>query len=344
MSKSNVFFLLIAVLAIAFALWFRQQVFSEKASPSNPANIAFITGGSGPYWQLTAAGAKEAAKDYDCNLTIKMPAEEESLHHQMAILSQLDHAKLDGIAFSPLDSKSQSQWINRVQQSTNIVTFDSDAPYSTRRGHIGTSNFAAGKLSAELTTEAIPEGGKILVLLANESKENLINRKSGYMEGVKYANTSDENSTESAQAQFEVVDYLYDEGNIENAKDNISKTLAEHPDLKCIVGMNSMHGPIILDFLSKSDKLDVIKIIAFDEEKQTLSGIEEGHIYATVAQDPYQFGYDTIRFLNSLFRDRGNNIPIVGGGTLLVPASAISKDNLQEFKKRLTARLGSAEE
>jgi ribose transport system substrate-binding protein len=336
MSRTNVFLLIIAAIAIAAAVWYRQQVFQQPAVRTRPS-LAFVTGGSGPYWQITARGARAAAEKFGIDLRIEMPGDDESLPEQMTLLTRLDCTKLDGLALSPLDADGQTPLINRMQTQTNVVTFDSDAPLSLRRGHVGTSNYGAGTLCARLVAEALPEGGKVLVLLANLTKENLIDRKSGFED---YVNKPPATSEEGEPAaKLEVVGFLTDDGDDQATERNLRDSLEKHPDLTCIVGMNAQHGPLILKFLESVGKLGEIKVVAFDEEAPTLTGIEEGHIYATIAQDPYKYGYEATRMLYQLHRDGASEVPIVGGGTININAEAIRQKDLAAFKQRLEARL-----
>ncbi|HMQ28077.1 MAG TPA: acetyl-CoA C-acyltransferase, partial [Acidimicrobiales bacterium] len=46
------------------------------------------------------------------------------------------------------------------------------------------SNFSAGRTCARLVGEALPRGGKVAVLLINQTQENLIERKSGFAERI----------------------------------------------------------------------------------------------------------------------------------------------------------------
>ena len=323
MTKTSVYSLLVAAIAVGGALFYRQQVFQQNSPPST-VRVAFITGGAGPYWELTTLGAKEAAEKYDCELTIEMPEQEESLDEQMKLIAAIETDELDGLALSPLDAEGQTQLINRLQQKIHVATYDSDAPLSTRRIHIGTSNYGAGKLCAQLVGEAIPEGGKVLVLLANLAKENMVDRKMGFEDAIK---TSQDG--ESDPPQLEVVDYKTDSGSTETIIANINNALEEHPDLKCIVGMNAMHANLILSVLKDAEKIGDVKIVAFDEEKETLNGIEVGHVYATVAQDPYKYGYEAVRMLSSLCRNGSSEVPIVGGGTIYIAGRSNPKGRLE---------------
>lgn len=341
MSRSNVFLLAVALVAIGLAFYYRQQqAVPAKPIPDTP-KLAFVTGGSGPYWQLTADGARAAAKSLKCDLEVSLPAEEESLNQQMAILTALQVDSLDGVAVSPLDAEGQTSLINRMQQKTNVVTFDSDAPHSLRRSHVGTSNYAAGILCARLVAEALPEGGKVAVLMANLTKENMIDRKSGFEETLSKAEDSEER--EGKAPELSVTNFMIDNGDLSVTKNNIEIALNDHDDLACIVGMNSKHGAVILKTLEELDKLGEIKVVAFDAEPATLEGVEQGHIYATIAQDPYKYGYEATRILATLSRSGDYEVPIVGGGTININAEAVRKEELEKFKDRLIARTAKAE-
>ena len=66
-----------------------------------------------------------------------------------------------------------------------------------------------------------------------------------------------------------------------------------------------------------------IKIVGFDEDKNTLQGIKNGEIVGTIVQNPYKYGYESVRILASLVKgddsvlknhkniDKNNNIFIM---------------------------------
>jgi ribose transport system substrate-binding protein len=322
----------IAVVAIVAAILYNVSVFREPPAPPSP-NIAFITGGSGPYWQLSVAGAKAAAADHDVRLQVEMPPDSENIEQQMNILGRLNLAELGGIAISPLDANGQTRLINGlVRKNMKVVTFDSDAALSDRQSYVGTSNVAAGATCARLVHEALPDGGKLAVLLANLTKENLIDRKSGFEEELAKL------AAESDEKQYQVVGYLLDNGSDAQSAKNIRETLDAHPDLACLVGMNAQHGPILLDVLEELDRLGEITLVTFDDASETLDGIRQGHVHATVAQDPYKYGYEAVTTLAALCRGDDTSVPIVGKGSTYINAEPIRKDNLEEFLARLKAR------
>ena len=331
MSRRGWIIAVVSLVAVAAAVAYRMRVFSEPTAGPVP-EIAFVTGGTEPYWQLTIDGAKAAAKDQGIQLHVEAPEKNDSVKAQIEVFERLDVNKLGGIALSPVDAEGQTQFINQlVTRGKKVVTFDSDAPLSNRQSYVGTSNVFAGATCAELVDEAVPKGGKLVVLLANLTKENMRGRKQGFEEQIsEFRQGEKDNST----AKFNVVGYLEDNGNMEKCGDNIRETIAKHPDLACIVGMNARHGPTLLKVLGELNKLGQIKLITFDDAEETLGGIDAGHIFATMAQDPYKYGYESVISLAALCRGDDVSIPVVGRGAVYVNAKPIRKENLEEYRER----------
>ena len=323
------------VAAVVSVLWYRGQVMSSQVPPeAKTTRVFFVTGGNDEFWQLTVKGAEAAAAEYDAVLEVKMPLKGEGFDLQQQILLGINSDDFDGVALSPLDADGQTRMINLLADKVHVVTFDSDAPHSQRQYYIGTSNYRAGQICQDLVREAVPEGGKVAVLLSNLTKNNMEERKVGYEEKQAEWNKKAESP------QWETVNYLTDEGEIDKTKENILRIIEEHEDLACIVGMNGYHGPTFLQVLEEAGKLGQIKLVAFDEAKETLAGIASGDIYATVAQDPFKYGYEAVRMLNSLHNGHDRELPIVGGGAINVNCQPIRQQDLKEFQERLNERLG----
>ncbi len=329
---------LVLVAGIA-VLTYRMGVYATPSKPAGKLRAVFVTGGSDPYWKSTIAGAEAAAKELDIQLRVESPDSNENLEQQMAILSRIDTAEVDGVAISPLDADRQTPMLNQLAQSSSVVTFDSDAPLSMRSYYVGTSNYGAGNLCGELIAEALPEGGKIAVVLANLTKNNNIERREG-LEATLGLDNSDETHPVT-DATFEVVGYLLDGGDDEECRRLVRQALAEHTDLAAIVGMNGRHGPLLLEVLRDEEKLGSVKLVTFDYADEVLAGIEAGEIYATVAQDPYIYGYEAVRLIKKVHDGKHSAAPpILGGGSVFFDAKPVRQDNLTEFRDQLKKQTG----
>jgi ribose transport system substrate-binding protein len=338
-------FVALALIAVAAAAWYRSRVLNaDEETHAAPVDIVLVTGGSGPYWQLAANGARQAADDVQANVQIEMPSDAESLAEQLQILKEIDAQTTGGVAVSPLDAAGQTELINGLAKDLFVVTFDSDAPDSERIGYVGTSNFAAGRVCARLVAEAMPKGGKIVVLMANETKDNLQDRKGGLQEVVAQLNArskADVDAGDTPAPQWEVAGFLTDGGDDDACAENIRQVLGREPDVACFVGLNARHGPVLMDVIRAEGKLGKVQVIAFDGDPKTLDGIEAGHIYAAVIQDPYLFGYEAVRMLAKLCRGAEEERPI-GAATFSVTVKTVRLDNLDEYRAQLKARQSAA--
>ncbi|WP_425398729.1 substrate-binding domain-containing protein [Aeoliella sp.] len=341
MASKNRMLVILALLAAAVAVgWYRSEVYSVPDANPRP-QLILMTGGSSPYWQLIANGAQAAAKTDGADLEVMMLEQDEDVEGQTHLLSKLEASNVDGIAVSPLDAVQQTRFINELATDTVVVTIDSDAPLSSRLCYVGASNYAAGSLCARLVKEAKPDGGKVAVLVANLTKNNVLERKQALEEGLASGASAGENS----DAVYEVVAVLADEGDLGRCSEQLTQTVEQHSDLACVVGVNSYHAEQIMAVLDKQNAIGKVKIVAFDTEDATLEGVEQGHIYATVAQDPYHYGYEAVRWLAHNSQRTGNQLPLMGTrSTVHISTRALRGDDVPEFRKQYRELLGEAAE
>lgn len=326
-------FWILVCFAIAAAAWYRYQADAEPVAPA-PSVVAFITGGSGTYWEVAAKGAKDAGQRLGIEVDVRMPKEAEDSAEQTQILTTLTGSGVDGVAVSPLDAEGQTPVINALADQAPVVTFDSDAPLSSRLGYVGTSNYSAGLMAGTLVKRAMPEGGKIAVLLANETKNNLAERKAGFQERIEES----PNPEEEVDTRYEIVGYFVDNGSDEECAKVIREAVAANPDIACFVGLNARHGPVLMKVLKEDELLGKVKLVTFDTLDATLDGVADGSISATIAQDPYKYGYEAITMLDSLCRGDARYMPLVGRGAIHVSVEPINNKNVEEFRKRMKAR------
>ncbi len=307
-------------------------------TPTTPGMYLFVAGGSDPYWELCVAGAKAAAERLDATVEVRLPAGEgeAGLKEQMAWLGEVDASQIDGVAIGPIDPERETTLINSLAEKTTVVTVDSDVPNSRRMFYVGSSNYEAGEIAFDMVREALPEGGKVAILLASLAKTNAAERKQGFEEAIV------ERTTESDPV-YEVVATYMDQGDQTLAKENVRKALGEHPDLGAVVCTFGYHGPMALEALAELEGGDKVHVIAFDEDSRVLEGVESGRVHATIAQDPFMFGFEALRMLHDVRSGQYLSLPMAGRVDVGVHCIPVSKENLNEFKNRLADRLRAYE-
>jgi ribose transport system substrate-binding protein len=215
--------------------------------------------------------------------------------------------------------------INDAAKQALIFTQDSDAPQSNRTAYVGTDNVAAGRQEGGLIKEALPAGGKIMVFVGKSDARNAQERLQGIREALQGSNV-------------EIIDVRTDDTDRVRAKSNVSNTLVTYPEVKGLVGLWSYNGPAILNAVKEAGKLNQVKIICFDEEDETLAGVKEGAIYATVVQQPFEFGYQAIKLMSQVLKGDRSGIP--ASKQIFVPTLIIKRDNVEDFTRKINGLRG----
>jgi ribose transport system substrate-binding protein len=198
-----------------------------------------------------------------------------------------------------------------------LFTTDSDAPKSERVLYIGTDNTAAGVQAGELIKQALPHGGKIMMFVGTMGRDNARER----VDGIKKA---------LAGSKVEIIDVRTDEVDFARAKRNVEDTLTKYPDVAGLVGLYSYNTPQIVEAVRASGRMGQVKIIGFDEDPVTLRGIADGAIDATVVQQPYEFGYQSMKLLAKVIEGDKSFIP--ANELMIIPTKVIDKSNVAEFQ------------
>ena len=187
--------------------------------------------------------------------------------------------------------------------------------------------------------EAISDGGQVVVLVANLTKNNILERKQGLEERL----AEPASSEDEASPAYEIVEVLSDMGDPSRCREQLAEALDEHPDMDCVVGLNSYHGGPIVETLKQRDLLGKIKVVAFDTVEETLAGVEQGHIIATIAQDPYQYGYQAVRQLLHNHELSGHQLPLIGlRSTVNIDTQPLYAADVDRFRKQCKERLGGS--
>jgi ribose transport system substrate-binding protein len=304
--------------------------------------VAVVTGGVDPFWDIVAAGARDAADQFKAQLTLHTPSQGDQCEEdQNRILRELIASQVDGVAVSPVSPATQAPLLNEAAMASRLVTFDSDAPVSQRLCYIGTDNYVAGRQCGELVKQALPNGGKVMISIGSITADNGQKRRQGLIDellGRPHGTSRPSDTSESppSEGKYVILGTLIDKDTRESARDVLFAAIQAHPDLNCLVGIYAYNAPAILDALKRTGRLGQIKVVAFDYHEETIAAIEAGHVYGTVVQDPYSYGFNAVRTLAELKRGQPS-LPMLQ--TMLFECSPVTKDGTAAFRAKVKQQL-----
>jgi ribose transport system substrate-binding protein len=282
--------------------------------------LAFVTNNASDFWTIARKGTEKAAAELpNAEIDFRINPDNTAAEQQH-IVDDLIAKGVNGFAISPVDPINQTQMLNRAAQQALVVTQDSDAPNSNRVCYIGTDNVAAGRQAGDLIKEALPQGGKIMLFVGTLDAANAQQRYQGIKESLQGSN-------------IQIIDVRTDNADRVRAKSNASDTLVNNADVAALVGLWSYNGPAILGAVRDAGKIGKVKIIAFDEEDETLNGIKDGAIYATVVQQPFEFGYQSMKLMAKILDGDRSDIP--ASKQIFVKTLPIKKEQVDDFAAKL---------
>jgi len=287
----------------------------NNASPKK-MRLVFVGGTPDNYWSIVRLGCDFATRQLsDVDLDFRY-LENGTTRAQQELVGALVTNGVDGIAFSPIDPDSQTDFLNKIAANTVLVCADSDAAQSKRQCYIGTDNVNAGAQAAELLKAAMPQGGKIVLFISYSNAQNTKDRIQGLQNGL-------------AGSNIQITEAMVDGAASDIAQKNAEDALAKYPDLVGMACLNGYQGPAVLTAVRHAGKVGQVKIVCFEDYSATLDGIASGDIYGTIVQNPLKIGFETIMSMEKYLR--GDKAQF-GSGKILIPSQEITKANLADYQ------------
>ena len=106
-----------------------------------------------------------------------------------------------------------------------------------------------------------------------------------------------------------------------------------------MTGLFEYNSTLAVEVIRQTGKEGKVQLAAFDEGADVIAAIKEGFVLGTVVQDPYGYGYESIKLLHALTQGKLDAIP--KDGVMNIPARTITKDNVDAFWADLKAKLAA---
>ncbi len=287
------------------------------AAAQQKRTLAFVVNVSADFWTIARRGIEKANKEhpeYDMQMIIPGQA---SAAEQRRILDELMARQVAGVAISAINPASSTDVLNRVASQALLFTTDSDAPASNRIVYIGTDNVAAGREAGAQMKKALPGGGKAMLFVGTMDADNARERVQGIREALSGSN-------------IEILDVRTDDSDFARAKRNAEDTLSRYADLGLMAGLWAYNTPQIYQAVKQAGREGTVKVVGFDEDALTLRGVADGTIHSTVVQQPFEFGYQSmkgmVRYLG------GDKAWVPASKQIIVPTRIIDSTNVAEFQ------------
>ena len=274
-----------------------------------------------PFWQSVKKGAFEAAKEFGAAVEFNGPRftniEEELQYLDIAIASKVDgiatHVLNEGI-FTPIIDKAAAMDIP-------VITIDSDAKKSKRLSFIGTNSFQIGSVAGRLITEATGGKANVAVILNSYRDEEGHVSQNLIITGLKGA-------VEDLQNDIDINEIRMSSMGIFSAGEITNEIINNYPEINAIFCTNAKDTVGAAQVVVDLNRVGQISIVGYGDLPEIWRYIEKEVIYGTVASDPVNMGYESIKSLVEIKKKKTTSSYVDTG------VYGVTKSNLDEFLKK----------
>lgn len=232
------------------------------------------------YWHTVRLGAETAGQEFDINIKVNSPKNEDDISGQIEIINNAIESKVDGIVLAACDYKQLVPVTERaIKAGIPVVIIDSELDYPKVSSFIATDNIQAGKLAGRKLVELVGDKADIAIINFVKGAATAVQREEGLMEVLK------------AYPEINIVAKEYSLSDEKRAEELTRKIFERFGKVDAIVALNGYSAVGTARALEELGATESVKIVAFDSFKEEIDYLEDEVIDATVVQNPFSMGY-----------------------------------------------------
>lgn len=232
------------------------------------------------FWLSVFAGAQAAASEYNMDLTIIGPETEEDYETQNMMVTQAVQAGAEAIVFSAIDFENNASAIDDAAgHGARIVAIDSSVDSEMVSTYIGTDNYAAGEMAARAVLDRVEGPLRVGIVNYDESSANGQERERGTTDVL------------AGCGRAEIVAVINTLAEASRAMEDTVNMLLKSPEINVLIAFNEPTSVGAARAVEQLGLHDLVFLVGFDSNVETVDGLQEGSVDALIVQNPYAMGY-----------------------------------------------------
>ena len=278
---------------------------------------------SSEYWGYVKAGCDAAAAELGVEVSVVGPGAESDIEGQVAQIEQQIGAGCDAIICAPNDAGAAANALQTaLDQGIPVLSVDTDVGIEGQTTFVGTSNVDAAYEGGKWAIGQAGDGAKAVIIYGQEGDNTSNMRREGYQKACD-------------EAGVEVLAALSGQNTTDGATKTMEDMLSAHPgEIDIVLCHNDDTAIGAMNACKNAGVSDVI-IVGFDGNASAVDLILAGDlIKATVAQQPYEMGYQAVEAA----------VEVLNGGTvesvINAPVEVVTAENGQAYLDNLASMQG----
>ena len=278
---------------------------------------------SSEYWGYVKAGCDAAAADLGIKVNVVGPGAESDIEGQVSMIEQQIGAGCDAIVCAPNDASAAGAALqSAIDQGIPVLAVDTNVGIEGQTCFVGTSNVDAAYEGAKWAIDQVGTDAKAVIIYGQEGDNTSNMRREGYQKACD-------------EAGVEVLDALSGQNTTDGATKTMEDMLNAHPGEIDLVFCHNDDTAIGAMNACKNAGVTDVTIVGFDGNESAVDLILAGELVkATVAQQPYEMGYQVVEAAVKAIN--GETVE----ETINAPVEVVTAENGQAYLDNLAAMKG----
>ena len=294
------------------AVWYRHKIIEERKL--SLIYIPKVVDGTNDFWKSLILGAKMAAKEYNAEIGILAPSEENDVERQNELLKEAIEKKPDAILFSPSSFTESDALLKEAKEDGIRIGFiDSYTKEAIQDLTVATDNLEAGEKLGKFAATLLGPEDQIAVVAHVKGVSTAVEREEGFRKGL-------------GKLADNIVEVVYCDSQYEKSRQLTVELMKKYPNLKMISGMNEYSSVGAARAVKAAGAKDRIQVVGVDSSQDAVQLMDNGVFKGLVVQKAFKMGYMGVKETVLMLRGKKYEKDVNSGCELVTPENMYSSE------------------
>lgn len=306
--------LLVACLigGVGGAVWYREKKLEEREL--SLIYIPKVVDKTNDFWKSLILGSKMAAQEYNADIEIKAPSEENDVERQNELLKEAIEEKPDAILFSPSSFTESDELLKEAKEKGIKISFiDSYTEEEVQDLTVATDNLEAGEKLGEFAASLLGPDDQIAIVAHVKGVSTAVEREEGFRKGL-------------GDLADNIVDVVYCDSQYEKSRKLTLELMEKYPNLKMVAGMNEYSSVGAARAVKAAGAKDQIQVVGIDSSQEAVQLMENGVFKGLVVQKAFKMGYMGVKETVLMLRGKSYDKNVNSGCELVTPENMYNSE------------------
>lgn len=290
---------------IGGAAWYRQRKLEERRL--SLVYIPKVEDSTNDFWKALILGTKMAAKEYNADIEIKAPTEENDIERQNELLKEAISEEPDAILFSPSSFTESNDLLKEAKEKGIRISFiDSYTEEKVQDLTVATDNLEAGEKLGKFAATLLDPDDQIAIVAHVKGVSTAVEREEGFRKGL-------------GDLAQNIVEVVYCDSQYEKSRKLTQELMEKYPNLKMVAGMNEYSSVGAARAVKAAGAKDRIQVVGVDSSQEAVQLMENGVFKGLVVQKAFKMGYIGVKETILMLRGKSYEKDVNSGCELVTP-------------------------